>query len=114
LARAEAATVDAIRAIEAAAGAGADDQQLAASRKLHRQAQWRTDFVAAENSGGFHAPQEAARILGEAIDLARRSQLEALKPPGAKDAGLTEPASKPAIGRERESAPPASGDSQGP
>ena len=31
-------------------------------------AQWRLDFVAAENSMGFHAPQEMARILGEAID----------------------------------------------
>lgn len=36
--------------------------------ELHRKAQWRLDFVAAENSMGFHAPQEMARILGEAID----------------------------------------------
>jgi nitrite reductase (cytochrome c-552) len=28
---------------------------------------------------GFHAPQEAARILGEAIDYARLGQLELLK-----------------------------------
>jgi nitrite reductase (cytochrome c-552) len=28
---------------------------------------------------GFHAPQEAGRILGEAIDLARKGQIEALK-----------------------------------
>ena len=33
------------------------------------------DYVAAENSMGFHAPQEAARILGESIDLARQGQL---------------------------------------
>ena len=33
------------------------------------------DFVEAENSMGFHAPQEAARILGEAIDYARQGQL---------------------------------------
>jgi cytochrome c nitrite reductase small subunit len=33
------------------------------------------DFVEAENSTGFHAPQEAARILGEAIDFARLGQL---------------------------------------
>ena len=31
---------------------------------LQRKAQWRLDFIAAENSMGFHAPQEAARILG--------------------------------------------------
>ena len=35
------------------------------------------DFVAAENSMGFHAPQELARILGESIDFARQGQLEA-------------------------------------
>jgi len=37
------------------------------------------DFVAAENSLGFHAPQESARILGEAIDLGRQAQLEGVK-----------------------------------
>ena len=45
------------------------------SAALHRKAQWRLDFVAAENSMGFHAPQEMARILGEAIDFARQGQL---------------------------------------
>jgi nitrite reductase (cytochrome c-552) len=33
------------------------------------------DFIAAENSMGFHAPQEAARVLGEAADLARQGQV---------------------------------------
>jgi len=42
--------------------------------ELHRKAQWRLDFVAAQNSMGFHAPQELARILGEAIDYARQGQ----------------------------------------
>ena len=28
---------------------------------------------------GFHAPQESARILGEAIDYARQGQLELTK-----------------------------------
>ena len=46
--------------------------------ELQRAAQWRLDFVAAENSMGFHAPQEAARILGEAIDLARQAQVKAI------------------------------------
>jgi len=31
--------------------------------------------VAAENSMGFHAPQEMARILGESIDLSRQAQI---------------------------------------
>ncbi|MDP2137768.1 MAG: ammonia-forming cytochrome c nitrite reductase subunit c552, partial [Candidatus Didemnitutus sp.] len=71
LTRAEEATVELIHAISAAAKAGATDAQLEKARALHRKAQWRMDYVAAENSMGFHAPQEAARILGEAIDYAR-------------------------------------------
>ena len=43
---------------------------------LQRKAQWRVDFINAENSMGFHAPQEVARILGEAIDYAREGQLK--------------------------------------
>ena len=27
---------------------------------------------------GFHAPQESARVLGEAIDYARRAQIAAI------------------------------------
>jgi len=45
--------------------------------ELQRQAQWRLDFVAAENSMGFHAPQEMARILAESIDLSRQAELKA-------------------------------------
>jgi hypothetical protein len=30
------------------------------------------DFINAENSMGFHAPQEAARILAESIDYSRQ------------------------------------------
>jgi nitrite reductase (cytochrome c-552) len=44
--------------------------------ELQRAAQWRLDFVAAENSMGFHAPQEMARILGEAIDLSRQAEVK--------------------------------------
>jgi nitrite reductase (cytochrome c-552) len=79
LIRSEDATVDLIKAIQAAMAAGASDAQLAKARELQRKAQWRTDYVAAENSMGFHAPQEAARILGEAIDYARQGQVEVLK-----------------------------------
>jgi nitrite reductase (cytochrome c-552) len=32
------------------------------------------DFVEAENSTGFQAPQEAARILGESINFSRQGQ----------------------------------------
>ncbi|MCC6407030.1 MAG: ammonia-forming cytochrome c nitrite reductase subunit c552 [Planctomycetes bacterium] len=75
---AERATVDLIDALEKAKAAGATESDLAAAFELQRKAQWRTDFVAAENSMGFHAPQEAARILGEAIDLARQGQIAVL------------------------------------
>jgi nitrite reductase (cytochrome c-552) len=44
-----------------------------------RAAQWRLDYVAAENSMGFHAPQELARILGESIDLSRQAELAATR-----------------------------------
>lgn len=79
LIRAEDAVVDLISAIGAAQTAGMKDVQLLAAREFQRSAQWRVDFVSSENSMGFHAPQEAARILGEAIDLARKGQLETLK-----------------------------------
>jgi nitrite reductase (cytochrome c-552) len=73
--RAGTATVAMIDAIKAAKIGGATDEQLKPMRELHRKAQWRLDFVAAENSMGFHAPQETARILGEAIDYARQGEL---------------------------------------
>ncbi|HLO42369.1 MAG TPA: ammonia-forming cytochrome c nitrite reductase subunit c552 [Phycisphaerales bacterium] len=74
--RAEIAVVGLIDAIAQAMKDGATDEQLKLARDLHRKAQWRVDFVNAENSMGFHAPQEAARILGEAIDYARQGELE--------------------------------------
>src|SRR5262245_16187979 len=79
LIRAEDATLDVIRAIEEGKNAGLTDTQLEPARKLHRRAEWRLDFVAAENSMGFHAPQETARNLAEAIDYARQGQIEVLK-----------------------------------
>ena len=77
LQRAAKATTDMLDAIVAAQKAGVPDGDLAAAAALHKKAQWRLDFVAAENSMGFHAPQELARVLGETIDLARQGQLEA-------------------------------------
>src|SRR6185295_11787484 len=49
LGRAEDATVALINAIKAAADAGASDEQLKTPRALHRKAQWREDYVNAEN-----------------------------------------------------------------
>jgi hypothetical protein len=39
---------------------------------IRSKAQFYLDFVEAENSTGFHAPQEAARILGESINFSRQ------------------------------------------
>jgi len=75
--------------------AGATDEQLSKARERQRHAQFRLDFVEAENSTGFHAPQEAARILAEAIDLARQGQLALrdagapVKPPGTLAAAVS-------------------------
>lgn len=80
LRRAEEALVALIDDMKAARAAGAPESQLAEAAKMQRKAQWRTDFVNAENSMGFHAPQEAARILGEAIDYARQGQLALARP----------------------------------
>jgi nitrite reductase (cytochrome c-552) len=66
--------------------------------ELQRQAQWRLDFVAAENSMGFHAPQEMARILAESIDLSRQAEINAAslqKGPLA----MNEPSPAPAGGK---------------
>ena len=52
------------------------------------------DFIEAENSMGFHAPQEAARILALSIDRARQGQV-ALRD-GSKAPGPATPASPPA------------------
>ena len=76
LGRAEDALVAAIAAIERAEAAGA---RPAVALAFETKAQWRIGFVAADRSLGFHAPQESARLLAEAIDYARQAQLAAAR-----------------------------------
>jgi len=79
------ALMDLIGELQAAKDSGRPDDELAAARQWQRKAQFYADFIEAENSMGFHAPQEAARILAESIDASRRGQM-ALRggpPPGA-------------------------------
>jgi nitrite reductase (cytochrome c-552) len=71
------AVVDMLDAIKAARQAGVKDGDLKDALDLQRKAQWRLDFVASENSMGFHASQETARVLAEAIDYARQGQVAA-------------------------------------
>jgi nitrite reductase (cytochrome c-552) len=71
--------------LQKAKEAGKTDQELAQARDFQRKAQFYLDFVEAENSMGFHAPEEAARILGESINFTRLGQLalrgETIPPP---------------------------------
>jgi len=73
------ALMDLIGELAAAVAAGRSDADLAAAREYQRHGQFLLDFVEAENSSGFHAPQEAARLLAQSIDLSRKGQL-ALRP----------------------------------
>ncbi len=79
LQRAADALMAQLDAIQAAKAEGASEEDLRESLELQRKAQWYIDFIAAENSMGFHAPQEAARILGTAADVARQGQVAAMK-----------------------------------
>jgi nitrite reductase (cytochrome c-552) len=76
----------------------AKDPALKEIADLQRAAQWRLDFVAAENSMGFHAPQELARILAEAIDLARQAEVKAIALAGGKIPEAQAPLPVPAGG----------------
>ena len=69
------ALMDLIKDLKAAKAAGKTDKELATAQDFQRKAQFYLDFVEAENSTGFHAPQEAARILGESIDFSRKGQI---------------------------------------
>ena len=69
------ALMDLIKDLKVAKGAGKTDKDLATAQDFQRKAQFYLDFVEAENSTGFHAPQEAARILGESIDFSRKGQI---------------------------------------
>jgi nitrite reductase (cytochrome c-552) len=71
--------------IRAAMDAGASDADLGAARGHQRRAQFLLDFIEAENSMGFHADQEAVRILAISIDETRRGQ--AMLPGGTATPG---------------------------
>ena len=97
--RAADALTDLINTIAQAIAAGATDEQLAAARDFHRKAQWRLDFAFSENSHGFHADQETARILSESIDYSRQGIMaihELRLQPMSKD--MTLPAGEPVQG----------------
>ncbi len=91
------AIVGLIADIRAAEAAGKGDAALATARSLQRRAQFLLDWAEAENSMGFHAPDEAARILGEAMNLARQGQIS-VRDPRFRPEGMP-PDAVPALNR---------------
>ena len=65
------ASIELAKGIERAVDGGGEAQRIEAARTYQRRAQFLADYVEAENSMGFHADQEAARVLGLSINYAR-------------------------------------------
>ncbi len=59
---------------KALASPGANKGELDKAKESLRKAQWYWDFVAAENSMGFHNPAQSLNVLGQSIDLAHRAR----------------------------------------
>ena len=58
---------------KAAKSPGKNQARLNQARELLRKAQWYWDFVAAENSMGFHNPSLALNSLGHSVDFAHQA-----------------------------------------
>jgi nitrite reductase (cytochrome c-552) len=76
--------------LAAAAQRGTDPAALQEARRHQRRAQFLLDFIEAENSMGFHADQEAVRVLALSIDETRRGQ-SSLARAGASGAAVSGP-----------------------
>jgi nitrite reductase (cytochrome c-552) len=68
------ALLDLVRGIERVRGSDTTDPKVVKAQRYQRAAQFFADFVEAENSMGFHADQEAVRILGNSINFSRLGQ----------------------------------------
>lgn len=53
---------------------GADQNKVREAQKAVAKAQWYWDWVAAENSRGFHNPVQALDALGQAVDYAHKAR----------------------------------------
>jgi nitrite reductase (cytochrome c-552) len=65
------AVLDLTRSIARAHQQGVTGARIDTARAYQRRAQFLIDFIEAENSMGFHADQEAARVLGNAMNHVR-------------------------------------------
>lgn len=104
--RAATAMTAMLDAIGEAQAAGVDEAQKKSLDELQRKAMWRLDYISSENSRGFHASQEAMRILGESIDYSRQAEALAnrIRAPAAPD---VEPPEATVEGvTDREAGPP--------
>ena len=77
---------------KAARDKGASEAQLEQARAHQRQSQFLLDFVEAENSVGFHAPEEAERLLAISIDYSRQGQIALLRAGAPAPAAVQAPA----------------------
>jgi nitrite reductase (cytochrome c-552) len=92
------AVVALIGELKRAKQSGRAAAELRGAQKLHRKAQFFLDFVEAENSTGFHADQEAMRILALSLDAARLGQLALRDPSYAAQAAEGAGAQAPEAG----------------
>lgn len=69
------ALIDLIKDIGAIERNESNRSRIAEAQQRQRHAQFLLDFVEAENSTGFHAPQEAARLLATSINNSRLGQV---------------------------------------
>jgi nitrite reductase (cytochrome c-552) len=85
------ALVSLVNDIKAAKAAGATDEQLDPARTLQRRGQFLLDFIEAENSMGFHADQEAMRVLALSLDNTRQGQVVLREATGIRTGANTAP-----------------------
>lgn len=100
--RAGIAMTEMLDAIREAQAAGHGTEALAEIFEHQKKSMWRLDYISSENSMGFHAPQEAARLLAESIDHSRRAQSLALRlraTPPAGEAPSAVPVEGVSVGR---------------
>lgn len=98
LERSALAMTDMVDSILEAQAAGANEEEIAELHKLQRKAMWRIDYISSENSRGFHASQEAARILAESIDYSRQAQALALRLRAPEAPSIEELPKEPILG----------------
>ncbi|MCL1790977.1 MAG: ammonia-forming cytochrome c nitrite reductase subunit c552 [Peptococcaceae bacterium] len=76
---AESAVVELHNTIKAAMDSGVDGDLIQKAQLAAREAQWYWDFLAAENSMGFHNPDQGMQVAMEAVVIAKSMTVELTK-----------------------------------